>query len=212
MKNCNCDKKIRSGCSKVFVDKQCNLYINDTSLTINYVYVFIIKHSTYTTQDEPVVFIKSEDMDEIKTDYKGDGLYTILKLTVPKDSSAMYYYEDEQFYKEGAVVELQELIDVNPEVSGIVHEYIYYFSTCSLRKCFVSLAQDIFKNTSSICEKAIIDPLTIQRRDLIWSALNVIEYLADLEQFDEAKRLLYEITQCNGLCPPNKLNNCGCNL
>jgi hypothetical protein len=33
-------------------------------------------------------------MDEIKTDYKGDGLYTILKLTVPKDSSAMYYYED----------------------------------------------------------------------------------------------------------------------
>ena len=35
--------------------------------------------------------------------------------------------------------------------------------------------------------------------------------MAELEQFDEAKRLLMEVTECNGICPPEKNTNaCGC--
>ena len=212
MKNCNCNHQINSGCSKIYLDDYCNLYINDTASTEEYVYAFIVEYSNYEGKGDTVTLIKEEQFSELKVASQGDGLYTILKLTIPKDETATYYYKDENFYKGEEIVDLQELIDVNPTVSGIQQEYIYYFSTCNLKKCFISVIQSIFKATSSICKAPSVDYSITYRRDLLWMALNVIEYMADLKQFDEAKRLLFEITECNGLCPQDKLKSCGCNL
>lgn len=210
-KNCNCGHQINAGCSKIYVDEYCNLYINDTSSTDDQVYVFVVKHSTYTSQDPAEVAIKTEQLQEIKMSAKGDGLYTILKLTVPLDESKPYYYKDGNFYKGEEIVDLQELIDVNPGISEIEQEYIYYFSTCYLRRCYISVVQDIFKAQTSICKAPQIETNMIYRRDLLWMSLNVIQYMAELEQFNEAKRLLAEVTECNGICPPQKTTNaCGC--
>lgn len=210
-KNCNCGHQINAQCSKIYVDENCNLYINDTSETQDFVYVFVVKHSTYTEEDPTVVLIKVDQFQELKVLSQGDGLYTILKLTVPLDSSKPYYYYDGNFYKGDQIVDLQELIDVNPEVSEIPQEYIYYFSTCKLRKCYISVIQDIFKAHTTICKAPQVDNNLIYRRDLLWMTLNIIQYMAELEQFDEAKRLLMEVTECNGICPPEKSTNaCGC--
>jgi len=52
----------------------------------------------------------------------------------------------------------------------------------------------------------------LYKRDLLLSAINVISYLAEMEKFEEAERLLERITSCNGLCDYNDINlrGCGC--
>jgi len=45
---------------------------------------------------------------------------------------------------------------------------------------------------------------------LLWSAINVITYLAETEQFEEAERLVERIMGCNGLCDSDEENSCGC--
>jgi hypothetical protein len=46
----------------------------------------------------------------------------------------------------------------------------------------------------------MIDKELIYKRDLLWSALNVIKYMIEIDQYEEAERLLERIMGCNGLC------------
>lgn len=196
-------------CSKIYSDKDCNLRITDTTFDTNFIQVFIVK-SNVDTQ------ITVRDKESQQIIYKGakDGFYSIQKLTIPLDESAPYYYKDGKYYHNIKEVELQELANVNPEVSKISVEYIYYFSTCNLRNCYIKACYDIFDQQNSICNKITSDKSLTYKRDLIWSALNVINYMFEMGQIDEAQRLLEEITECNGLCPQTINNNssgCGCN-
>jgi len=64
-----------------------------------------------------------------------------------------------------------------------------------------------------MCNKPNSDSSLIYKRDLLWSAMNVIKYLVEMDQLEEAQRLLEEITACNGLCSssqPEFTSNCGC--
>lgn len=196
------------GCIRVRTDRNCNIIIDDDTLEEGFVQVFILK---YIDSEDNQVIVKKLLTDEVKFKYKGDGQYTICKLVVPLDASQPYYFEDDKFYHNYKEVSLKELINVNPEVSKITPEYIYYFSTCQLRKCFINICQEIFKMQTSICNKPSTDGTLTYKRDLIWSALSVIEYLIDMCQMEEAQRLLKEITGCNGLCPQSEIiNNSGC--
>ena len=77
---------------------------------------------------------------------------------------------------------------------------------------FVYICQQIFDQAASLnCNKSNVDSELIYKRDLIWSALNVIQYMAEMDQMCEAQRLLEEITACNGLCPQDQTSSgCGC--
>lgn len=86
----------------------------------------------------------------------------------------------------------------------------YVFNLCNLQKCFYKHVNDILKKMcSDKCSKE--DTAT---RDLIWMALNAIQYLLDNGQFYEAQCLLERITSCNGVCKDatkSKVSNdCGC--
>ena len=124
----------------------------------------------------------------------------------------MYYYKDGHFYKGLSEVELSELINVNPEISGLDISYYYYFQLCKLRKCYIKAAKAILDKKAPIrCDSKGVDHSDIYKRDLLWSAMNTIMYLAESEQFEEAERLLERITGCNGLCEnTNSKCNCGC--
>lgn len=197
-------------CSKIYSDKDCNLNITDTAFDSNFVQVFIV-NSFKDTQ------ITVRDKESQQTIYKNakDGFYAIQKLTIPLDESSPYYYKNGKYYHNIKEVELEVLANINPEVSQIQIEYIYYFSTCHLRKCFIKACYDIFDQQNSICKNTTGDKSLTYKRDLIWSALNVINYMFEMGQIDEAQRLLEEITECNGLCPQTNVGNnskgCGCN-
>ena len=48
------------------------------------------------------------------------------------------------------------------------------------------------------------------KRDLVWAALNVIQYMIDSNQLAEAQRLLERINGCNGLCSNEDTGDKGC--
>ena len=195
--NCNCLMK---------TDRHCNLII-DSNFVEEYVQVFIITNSDESYKD---TIIKEDKDTPVQFYLPKDGLYLIRKASVPTSESNSYYYKDGIFYHNLTEISLEELLEINPEVSNIEIEDFFYFSTCNLKKCFISVCQEIFKNTSSICKTNINNHELIYKRDLIWSIINVIKYMVDLEQFEEAERLLEEAMACNGLCPQNTNNDCGC--
>lgn len=127
----------------------------------------------------------------------------------------IYFYHEGKIYhingQELEEIQLEDLLDVNPETSNIYSEIKHFFSVCNLRKCFIKACQEIFNSTAfDRCFKSKVDEELRYRRDLIWAALNVIQYMVDCNQLEEAQRLLEQIMSCNGLC--SKFNeDCGCN-
>ena len=224
---CNCHSHAKKGCDcvnnciKITMDQNCNLVIEDNSFDPDYVQVFIIKHSTSQGEDSQKIIVRDRRDTPVVFPNAPDGLYSIYKLTIPLDETMPYCYKDGKYYKNNQElcvedivqaieeVSLQELIDVNPKVSEIKFDYYYYFSTCNLRKCFIQICKDILNQKASACEPHPDASLTY-KRDLLWTALNVIKYMTEMGQYDEALRLLEEITTCNGLCPPSKTCKCGC--
>lgn len=193
---------------KIF-PRDCSISIQEDNYDSSYAFVYILQLNKVRSSVNKV-FIKTSEEEEVVFNNLLDGFYTLVTLKVPYDMSNMYYYSDGKFYKNIQEVELQEIIDTNPEVSGVEVSYQYYFNTCRLRKCYVSVCQEIFDKVASIeCDKKNLDRNLIYKRDLIWSALNVIKYMAEAEQYEEAERLLERITGCNGLCD-NSYGECGC--
>ena len=189
--------------------RNCSISIQEDNYDSNYAYVYILQLNRVSGVTSSILIKDSEEA-EVEFDNLLDGFYTLVSLKVPRDMSNLYYFKDGSFYKNVQEVELQEIIDTNPEVSGVEVSYQYYFHTCRLRRCYVSACQAILDRVSSVkCEKNDVDKNLIYRRDLLWSALNVINYMAESNQYEEAERLLERITGCNGLCDNSK-EGCGC--
>lgn len=86
----------------------------------------------------------------------------------------------------------------------------YIFNLCNLWKCYYNQANKILgKLCSDRCSKE-----DTFNRDMLWMAINAIQYSLDNGMFFEAQCILDRITQCNGICPESTLKsnskNCGC--
>ena len=133
-------------------------------------------------------------------------------------NSIKYYYDNGKIYYYGITGEIreasyQELVDINPNACNIIKFVYNFFSVCQLRKCYVALCQKIFNDRGfDRCFNGKVDSQLIYKRDLVWAALNVIEYMVDSNQLAEAQRLLERINGCNGLCAGVNTgdNGCGC--
>lgn len=130
----------------------------------------------------------------------------------------VYYSDGKFYYKEPnktldqvRETTIEELVQLNHTITDNIDvTYYYYFQVCKLRACYNKLAQKILDQRSGIkCNVSNVNKEDIYRRDLVWSALNTILYMAEQEQFEEAQRLLESIVGCNGLCD-NEHSNCGC--
>ena len=195
-------------CNKIIYDKDCNIIIQE-DFDQNYVYVYILQLNRTTGLDSETIIKTKEDCNVI-FEFKEDGFYTLLTIKVPTNPLMPYYYKNGSFYKNITEVELEELIETNPEISKLDITYDYYFKTCQLKKCYIDICYNIFDQETSLnCGYSNKNKDIIYKRDLLLSAINVITYLAEMEQFEEAERLLERIIGCNGLCKQQE-NNCGC--
>ena len=123
------------------------------------------------------------------------------------------YYADStgKVYNQSEEVDIQLILEVND--STLIRHMHNFFSVFHLRKCYVSLCQKIFKDKAfDRCFNGKIDSQLILKRDLVWAALNVIQYMIDFNQLAEAQRLLERINGCNGLCSSEDtgIKGCGC--
>ena len=199
-------------CDKIISDINCNTIVQNERFNSDYIYIYILQLNKSDDKTISQTFVKTNSDEEIKFTIGQDGYYTLCKLKVPLDKSMPYYYKDGKFYYRGIrEVSLYELLSVNPEESQVQITYYYYFQLCKLRKCYVDIASRIINDRASIkCNSNGVNKEDIYKRDLLLSAINVITYLAEMEQFEEAERLLERVTGCNGLCDSYEFKTCGC--
>lgn len=197
--------------SRIIYNEDCNLIINELDYDYNYVYAYILQQNKILADEiQTYVYIRTQKNDKVIFDVNSDGFYTLATIKVSKSEEEEYYYKNGNFYHNGMEVSLEILSEMNPETSGLDIEHEYYFHTCHLRQCFVNICEQIL-NQVEACNKNSIDYNLSYKRDLLWSALNVIDYLSEQEKFEEAERLLERIMSCNGLCDSYKTScNCKC--
>ena len=196
-------------CDKIVADKNCNTLVQNEAYDPRYVYVYILQLNKYDGSTLSQTFLRTKAEDEIVFTIGQDGFYTLCRLKISKSDTELYYYNEGKFYKNLEETSLQEILEVNPETAGIQKTFYYYFQLCRLRKCYVAAASKVLNEAASIRCESKVSSFDTYKRDLLWSAINVISYLAEMEQFEEAERLLERIMGCNGLCESD-INSCGC--
>ena len=196
-------------CDKIITDRDCNTIVQYEEFLEPYVYVYILQLNKANGETISQTLVRTSVEDKIRFTIGQDGFYTLCKLKVPKDSTKPYYYKDSKFYKGDTEIDLQELVETNHSITGVDISYYYYFQLCKLRACYIALAQQVLDERSGIRCDNDVKSSSIYKRDLVWSAINTIMYMAEIEQFEEAERLLESIVGCNGLCD-KEYSNCGC--
>ena len=198
----------------------------------------VLQHnkSKETVYTDPVYTLHNT-ADPVNIPVKFDGWFTVIHLVLPtkdwfdKESSKqegsaiglyniVYYSDGASIYKyvngQSSETTIDEIIEVNPVDTTVSRTGEDYVSICFLRKCYINLCQQIFNSRgfSPCWNKNDIDSDLIFRRDLVWMAINVIEYMTEFNQLAEVERVIEQIGGCNGLCKsefkqiPN--HGCGC--
>lgn len=140
------------------------------------------------------------------------------ELSILNLYQTVYCSDGENIYKYignygPALASLEEIVERNTENTTLSRVTKDYVSICFLRKCYINLCQQILNSKAfDKCLNKINNELTL-KRDMVWMAINVINYMTEFNQLHEVARLIERITSCNGLCPNNsKINGgCGCN-
>ena len=199
-----------SCCKKITHDLNCNIIVKDAeNYDDNFAYIYVLQLNKYNSAPISQIFVKTAENQMVE--FQGqDGYYTLCELKISKDEKQPYYFKDNKIYKGEEEVSITEVLNVNPEFTGVEINYYYYFQTCFLRKQYVNIAQKIINSVASIKCEPKVNSQDSYIRDLLWSALNVIDYLIDNNCYTEAERILERISGCNGLYENNSNCNCLC--
>lgn len=178
--------------------------------------IYVVQKNTSATSR--VIYYQIGNPGETFTLPATDGYITFCHIVLPNkdffDShpGQFTYYSDgvgKIYNSQNEEVEVQLIVEVND--STLIRHMHNFFSVFHLRKCYVSLCQKIFKDKAfDRCFNNKIDSQLILKRDLVWAALNVIQYMIDFNQLAEAQRLLERINGCNGLCSSEDTGDKGC--
>lgn len=138
------------------------------------------------------------------------------------DKNAPYKYN--KISGQFEMVEWSEVVGINADAKSTISEYTQEFvSVCNLKNCYINLCQQIFQSRmqdgscsgrTRACKNNNKSREDLwYRRDLVWSALNVIKYMVEDNQYAAAELLIEQLLQsCNGVCTgvvkPGK--DCGC--
>lgn len=170
-----------------------------------------------------------------------DGWYTVHYIIIPTKewfenpnpemNQSLYgdliYYTDGEYVYESNGSKIKDLSDLVEIVhySDNISTNIYcttqeYVSIANLYQCYIDFCQTLMKNGcfSSCSNKSSKDDETIFKRDLVWMAINVIDYLVDRHSktnptLAEVQRIIELIHSCNGICSESvnqMINNYGC--
>lgn len=156
-----------------------------------------------------------------------DGLYKIEHFIIPtlewiektqdfSEYQMIYVTDGDRFYKyynqELEEVQLEEILEVNSEYCNFKKDNVYTFSTCNLYTCYYNICRKLLlEYCGQNCVKSNSDSYN---RDLLWMAINTINYLVEKGSFFEAQRILEIVSDCHGLCNQKSKNKgekgCGC--
>ena len=177
--------------------------------------LYIVQSNTSTTSR--IVYKQVGNPGESFTIPSQEGYISFCHIVLPtkefydnhSDQFTYWGTSDGKVFKNSGEVDIQEIIEVND--STLIRHMHNFFSVFHLRKCYISLCQKIFNGSGfDRCFKDKVDKQLSYKRDLVWAALNVIQYMIDFNQLAEARRLLERINGCNGLCSSEDTGDKGC--
>ena len=200
--------------------------------------VLQLNRSTEQKVQNPVFTVRDSQVKPVQLPVSFDGWFTVCHIVIPNEKwfqkelkketgsalnlyNTVYYSNGAKIYKyinnEITEVSIEELINRNIEDTTISIVKKDYVSVCFLRKCYINLCQQLFNsNIISECSNNRKNNCDLAfQRDLIWIALNVIQYLTELNQLSEAERIIEQLGRgCNGLCKQTfeqlSKSGCGC--
>lgn len=197
---------------------------------------------TYNDSDEIHRLIYSETpQQELRINLERDGKYYYYKMYIPvleyfTDNPELdphnlvgeIFLYNSKLYKVISAPDsvridaiLAHSVEVGPLgayksiMDGTTDESLFFpkksiFNVCNLRKCLVYLQR---KMLLEACETSCQKSQDLRnKRDFLLSAAYVIEYLKETENYEEAQRILDNLSSCGFLCEDNVIthNNCGC--
>jgi len=126
--------------SRITYDNDCNTVVHELNFDNDFVYVYVLQLNK-TNELITNIAIKTTETEEVIFDLGLDGFYTLVTLKIPKDVEREYYYSNGKFYHFNEEIELETLVEINPNVSEFDIEHEYYFQTCRLRKCYINICK-----------------------------------------------------------------------
>lgn len=140
------------------------------------------------------------------------------------DYSIIYFIDGDNFYKyiNGSIEEvtIEEIYEVNTEVTTLIKSSLHTFPICHLEQCFYKICLYLLENMPCK-DPCFTDKMKgfageILNRDIVWMAINTINYAIEQQQFFRAQAILEQIETCWGICKDlgtNKISSytgCGC--
>lgn len=168
------------------------------------------ENKTPDIQINDEIVSSGEDCVTYHTFKDGDGLYRVYHFVIPSSdlvfSKGNYYYKNELL----TLQKLAEIINDRPDDDYYGYTETLTVNTYDLHECYRKIANEIFKRKDTCDTKAYSD--LIYKRDMVWMAINVINYMIDEGQTELIESLLNKIHSCHGICKTiNKTNKgCGC--
>lgn len=217
------------------VDK--NSYKYEQSITINVVRGIEYEEDNlqpiYTSMGVDILTHSPTSIDESKIQLPKDGLYEVSHIILPTQeyfdeafdsiefSNGFYFYNtvSNKICKYTSTVEeiqIDEILAINPEGSSVIRSDKLTFSICRLNHCFYYLCRNLLSTFCGKCiNKLSSTKQDVYNRDIVWMAINVIQYLVESEQYFEALRILQSLNSCgSSLCSVTtttvKGGDCGC--
>lgn len=111
-------------------------------------------------------------------------------------------------------VTVRELLERNVEGTTIQKCQIDIFYTGYLQECYINHCKELLNGLMKHCRpNCTAKEVDVFPRDFLWMTINVLDYLVERGQFNEAQRILEEINYCGGFCNSSSNNVksvCGC--
>lgn len=197
---------------------------HDSYYTIYHLVLPIVDGNSFEEYLKQKWLITNTDIDNLE-DYESYESLQTVEDAIDYQNTYGYNLEQQKFvkiesYDNGELnttdIRKEELLQLFIEAPNtnfnFYSEQQNYLSVCSLWKCYKNLCYKIFNNKvfDQCFNNKNIDASIIYKRDLVWAALNVIDYMTEMGQYQEAANLLTRITGCNGLCSKDELETSGC--
>lgn len=170
------------------------------------------------------LFVTYSEVREFEVPLEIEGLFTAHYLVIPNKftigSPTGYYWDgDHPIYVDALGnekrIELKTLLTINVESTNIKRFSKDFLSICGLKNCYIKICKELMnKSCPENCSGTQYSELSY-KKDLLWMAINILEYLIEFDRIDEANQLLKQVYYgCNGLCKQTTLRlgdyDCGC--
>lgn len=195
-------------------------YVQDSVYIIN-----ILKY--IDGEDDSIQEYKiTKPSESVTFSFGKDGLYEIDHLVLPNSTYVeknagtlsgkgdFYYTDGKVIYRYGNSESVDIKILSEGNLGGVFKTYKNTFSLCNLRECYYNISKKILNEICPLnCSKDQYSE-DIFNRDLIWMALNVIQYCLEKGDYSRALSFLKQIEGCGTICSQatttKQKSDCGC--